>query len=613
MPAILNWFLRLIVTNPIVMRLVQGGSRRTRHLYIRAGYLALMIVVLLLVLLNATQVSLSMRELAAAAANMFSQVSYLQVGLICLLTPVFMAGAIAQEANPRTWDIILTTPMNALQIVLGNLFGRLFFILALLFSSLPLFTVTQFFGGVPGETVFASYAIAACSALAVAAIAITLSVTRTAGRRAVFIFYISVVIYLFATYFVDAQLRSPVGPGSPARHTTIMTPVNPFLALEVLLQSNTYVPRSFVGVDASFARRLWFGKPITVFCWGAVLLSAALMVFSTLRVRAVGAKTGTIPWYRRLFGLGAKNALERQPRSVGRNPIVWREAHSRGKTLGAMAGRWSFVAFGVLLAIVLVTLFHTGAISKIVLRDALATVLTAEVIIITLLALNMSATAVSREREDGSLDIILTTPIQPGPYLWGKLRGLIQFLVPMILVPVVTATIVAIYVLFDGFGHPDGVTLQEQSATTSAVVTVPIMMPALALTLPLVLPAFIAACVITGLDFSIKSRGTIRSVISAAVAVLVVAGVLSLCLFPLSQQLSVVSPFVVAFSPINLVFSAMYPSNALGSAVQSPGYGVTMIVGGIVAAGLYLALVYAYLSNIKRQFMMQVRKLAGTN
>ena len=42
MPTILNWLLRLVFTNPICMRLVQGGSRRPRHLYIRAGYLAVM-------------------------------------------------------------------------------------------------------------------------------------------------------------------------------------------------------------------------------------------------------------------------------------------------------------------------------------------------------------------------------------------------------------------------------------------------------------------------------------------------------------------------------------------------------------------------------------------
>src|SRR4051812_38174571 len=99
MPVFVNWLLRLLPTNPICMRLVQGGSTRMRHLYIRAGYLAVMIVVLLFVLLSSVSGSgtPSTRELAAAGANMFRGVSYLQVGLICILTPIFMAGAIAQE------------------------------------------------------------------------------------------------------------------------------------------------------------------------------------------------------------------------------------------------------------------------------------------------------------------------------------------------------------------------------------------------------------------------------------------------------------------------------------------------------------------------------------
>ncbi|MCH8343359.1 MAG: hypothetical protein IH983_05170, partial [Planctomycetes bacterium] len=132
MPAFLNWLLRLVPTNPICMRLVQGGSRRRRHLLIRSGYLAVMIVILLFAMLSNLQGAPSVRELAVGAAKTFTLISYLQIGLICLLTPIFMAGAIAQEANPRTWDILLTTPLNNLQIVLGNLFGRLFFILALL-------------------------------------------------------------------------------------------------------------------------------------------------------------------------------------------------------------------------------------------------------------------------------------------------------------------------------------------------------------------------------------------------------------------------------------------------------------------------------------------------
>ncbi|MEM7229707.1 MAG: hypothetical protein AAF432_12920 [Planctomycetota bacterium] len=613
MPVILNWFLRLIITNPIVMRIVQGGSRRARHLYIRAGYLALMIVVLLFVLLNATSGGeLSMRELAASGATMFRDVSYLQVILIILLTPVFMAGAIAQEANPRTWDIMLTTPLSALQIVLGNLFGRLFFILALLFSSLPLFTVTQYFGGVPGETVFASYAIAACSSLIVAAIAVTLSVTRTAGRRAVVIFFISVVMYVAVTYFFDLQFRTQVAAGSSANWTTVMTPVNPLLALEVLMRSNVYVPNEFVGQDVSWLRRLWFGRPIAVFCWGCMLISIGLMMFSTLRLRVIGAKTGSIPWYRKLAGLGAKGATERTPRKVGANPIVWREAHSRGKTVAAIFGRWSFFAGGVILAIVLLALYHTGTMGFQTFREALATVLAAEVVIIALVALNLSATAVSREREDGSLDIILTTPIQPGPYLWGKLRGLVQFLLPMLLVPIITTILVAAYVLFGGLGVSSGVT-QTMSTRTGDTINVALMMPELAIALGAVLPAFIAACVIVGLDWSIRSKGTISSIVGAAGVVIVVSGIISLCLFPISSELGAVSPFAVTFSPINLLFAAVFPENFLGDAAGATATGPTLIIGAIIAAIVFGSFVYGYHGQMKRGFMMTVRKLAGTH
>ena len=106
MPAFINWLLRLLPTNPIIMRLVQGGSRRQRHLFLRSGYLAVMIVVLLFALLSTIQGAPSVRDLARSGAQTFTRISYLQVALICLLTPVFMAGAIAQEANPKTWDII---------------------------------------------------------------------------------------------------------------------------------------------------------------------------------------------------------------------------------------------------------------------------------------------------------------------------------------------------------------------------------------------------------------------------------------------------------------------------------------------------------------------------
>ncbi len=613
MPAIVNWFLRLIITNPICMRLVQGGSKRVRHLYIRSGYLGVMIVVLLFSLLTSATTGLSMRGLASEAARMFQTVSYLQVGLICLLAPVFMAGAIAQEANPRTWDILLTTPLNNLQIVLGQLFGRLFFIIALLFSSLPLFAVTQYFGGVQTDAIFASYAIAGASALLVASIAITLSVTRTAGRRAVFIFYITVVMYLFITYAVDVQIRQPVGPGSMAAHTTFMTPLNPFLALRVLLQSNTYVPHDPIDLAGyPWPVRVWFTQPVAAFNWLCVLISIGLMAFSTIRLRVIGARTGSVPWYRRLLGLGAKGSDERPARHVWHNPIAWREAVARGKSLAAIAGRWGFAALGVLTAVALIALYHFGTLTADQLQAAIMAILGAEIVIITLAALNMSATAVTREREDGGLDIILTTPVQPGPYIAGKLRGLIQFLLPMMLVPVATLLLLAIYVATDGLWGEAGAEVTRMVQTQTR--TFPLVLPEAAIALPLIFAPFIAFCVMVGLQWSIKSKGTIGSVIASVGIVIAVAGVISLCGYAGRDNLGVLSGVLNAFSPVNLLYAIVYPVDAVPGAVRaSTSAGrASMIVGAAIAGGVYAAVVYGMYTNMKRTFMMTVRKLAGT-
>src|SRR5215831_15640472 len=98
MPVFLRWFLRLGPTNPIAVRLVQNGSRRTKHMYIRAIYLAVLVVVLLWsMLLGSASSDMNMLKMAATGAANFINISYLQIFLICILAPVFMGGAIAQE------------------------------------------------------------------------------------------------------------------------------------------------------------------------------------------------------------------------------------------------------------------------------------------------------------------------------------------------------------------------------------------------------------------------------------------------------------------------------------------------------------------------------------
>lgn len=593
--------LRVLPLNPITVRIVQGGSTRSRHMLIRSGYLALMVLVLLMALLGA---GTTLRELAQRGAGAFAIVSTGQIFLICILAPVFMGGAIAQESNPQTWDVMLTSPLSSLQIVLGNLFGRLFFVFALLVSTFPLFAVTQLFGGVPGSAILESYAIAAASALVMGAIAITLSATRSAGRRSIFVFYSAVVLFLFATYAIDIGLRNPVAVGSEAVFTTVMTPLNPFLTLKVLLESNAYVPRDVAGTSQFWPVRFWLGSPIAAQLWFCCLLSLALICYSTLRIRILGGAL-----------LGGNKSVRgdsgRDPRHVGTSPIAWREAHLRGQSPMARALRWIFIALAISLGLGIVLLLRGGTLTAQQARIALAALLGAEVLVVVLAALNMSATAVSREREDKSLDILLTTPIQPGPYISGKLRGLVQYLLPLIAVPCATLGIASLYALTNGFGRVGGALVTESIGTTT--VQVPLVLPEAAIALPIVLTAFTALCVMIGLQWSVKSRGTIGSVFGATAVILAIGATVGVCGGAVGSNIPYVGAVINALSPMNLVLMAVEPATMISASLESPvGRRVSILAGAAIAALVYCSVVYGLHTSIKASFMMTVRRLAGT-
>ncbi|NJL31944.1 MAG: ABC transporter permease subunit, partial [Phycisphaerales bacterium] len=257
MNAIYHWFWYLLPANPLLLRVVQGGSRRASHLWVRMGYLGVLILLVLIgLLLGGGLGTQSLTDLAKAGTRVFAVVSYGQVILVCLLAPLFMAGAITQEQSGQTFDILLTTPMSNMQIVLGSLMGRLFFVLALLAGGLPLFSVLMLFGGVPVQAVFAAFAVAALTALVVGSVAVALSVSRKGGRKAVFLFVVIIGAYLVGSYALDHGLRAIQNLGGTSlsagagaglggyRQTTWLTPLHPLLVLESFINTANYRPPS---------------------------------------------------------------------------------------------------------------------------------------------------------------------------------------------------------------------------------------------------------------------------------------------------------------------------------------------------------------------------------
>ena len=186
----------------------------------------------------------------------------------------------------------------------------------------------------------------------------------------------------------------------------------------------------------------------------------------------------------------------------------------------------------------------------------------------------------------------------------------------MMLVPIGTMAIVALYMMFDGLGRAGGVTIAEANPHEAGNFDpIPFILPEAALALPILLVPFVAFCVMVGLNWSIRSKGTIGSVIAAVGIVLVVVGVISLCGQVAGKGMSIPGAVLTAFSPINLLFSVIFPADTIPSALNTGmGAGRTsLVVGAAIGAVGYTAVSYMMPTNMKRTFMMTVRRLAGTS
>src|SRR5688500_5104916 len=246
-----EYFWRLIPANPILLRVVEAASKRRRDLFVRCGYLALLILVVIFALISsgASVGGGSLGDLAKTSAIIFRQMRYLQLGLVALLAPIFTAGAITQEKDSQTYDILLATPLTNGQIVLGSLLSRLFFVIALLVSGIPIFSITQIFGGVAIRSIVTSFAIAAATTFVTGAMAMAIATFKVGTRRTIFSFYLFIVIYLVGGFLLDRlpffHVQAGTDPQTNApilSKTSWFTAIHPFLALRVIFNHQNYIP-----------------------------------------------------------------------------------------------------------------------------------------------------------------------------------------------------------------------------------------------------------------------------------------------------------------------------------------------------------------------------------
>lgn len=122
--------------------------------------------------------------------------------LVIFLAPAYTTGAISLEREKQTLDLLVTTPISSLAIVLGKLFSALTFVFLLIISSIPLTSLVFVFGGAAPEDVIKGYLMLLVTAVGLGSIGLFCSTLFRRTQAATVVTYFVVLAITLGAFFL---------------------------------------------------------------------------------------------------------------------------------------------------------------------------------------------------------------------------------------------------------------------------------------------------------------------------------------------------------------------------------------------------------------------------
>jgi ABC-type transport system involved in multi-copper enzyme maturation permease subunit len=299
-------------------------ARRRRYFVIRWIYGIVLFVsilgpILLSGRLNSSQ-ELEHRRLADLNEFFFAVIMAMQGLAVLTLTPALVAGTIAEEKQRRGFDLVLTTTLSSIEIVLGKLLARMCQLVVLLSLTVPVFCLLSLYGGVDVGLVVLGYLVTLTTGFLLASIAIAVSTLSTSPLQAVTATYLVEFAWLLLPSLPN-PFGPVVGPGPPAfsswngKWLVVVVQwvgmTNPFYVAGGMVR---LIPRELiVGVLKTIA--LQFG------------VAALLVLGSAVVFRPLALQTGSSGSRFKLLSFVMSRRTFRPRRACGDRPMLWKECH----------------------------------------------------------------------------------------------------------------------------------------------------------------------------------------------------------------------------------------------------------------------------------------------
>jgi ABC-type transport system involved in multi-copper enzyme maturation permease subunit len=344
----------------------------------------------------------TLSEYSQLGAAYFYAIVGVELALVMLAAPAATAGAICLDRSRGTLEHMMATELSDSEVVLGKLGARLLPVLGLLVCSVPAPALSTLLGGIDLVPLFVAFTVIAGVAVFGCSLSLALSVWARKPHEVVLAVYTVWAIALVLHPMWAGMARANVIAGPPEW----VVLANPFLA--AFLPYNDPGPTG-VGVALGFVA-------------ATVVLSALFIQLTIWTVRPASIRGRGQPEGAPKLSFAGRIARRLPGPSLDRNPVLWREWHrSRTPRLSAML--ILLIAMTIAgSAFKAITIWNIGVESSersLYEHGGLYSYLAPIVFGMVVLAA-MAPMSLSEERQRGSLDVLMATPLSTRTIVLGK-------------------------------------------------------------------------------------------------------------------------------------------------------------------------------------------------
>ncbi len=411
------------LTGPIFDKELRVSSRRRRNYVLRSAYLTLFTIILVFIWLNEVRylgsAAYRISRMARAGQTITIFIVWFQFCAIQLIAIIMLSTSISDEIDNRTLGLLMTTPINSFQIVMGKLFSKLLQIILLLAISLPLLAIVRIFGGVPWDYIISSLCITLATLIFVSSLSMFFSIYF---RKAYVVIIMTIlflgVLFALLPFLCFMMLKETM---SDDKLISIIFEANPYgiMMFNTIFMEN---PRSL--------GRIFFSWPLH--CAIMLVSSAVLLLVSVIKVRKVALLQATGQLGRFSRKKPADGAVKSRLnisaiRPVGKLAFLWKELRT------PLFGRNKIIAI-IVISISLILLLMTYVLVAI--ENGLdnlgvqALYLSTLGVVGGLFAIILPAASVTSEKESRCWPILLVTTLSDWQILLGKIIGTLRRCVP---------------------------------------------------------------------------------------------------------------------------------------------------------------------------------------